>query len=70
MARRTTNYLNNKDLLIQIHKSKCTFCEFEDPEFNAFDEIIYDLYVLNDYDICTEYHVDWDIVYVDPTKIK
>ena len=70
MARRTTNYLNNKDLLIQIHKSKCTFCEFEDPKYSSFDEIIYDLEVLNDDDICTEYHGDWDIVYVDPTKMK
>lgn len=70
MARKTTNYLNNKDLLIQIHKSKYTFCEFENPDYSDFDEIIYDLDVLNNDDICTEYHGEWDIVYVDPTRMK
>ncbi len=70
MVRKTTNYLNNKDLLIQIHKSKGTFCEFENPKYSAFDEIIYDIDVLIDDNVCTEYHGDWDIVYVDPTKMK
>lgn len=48
MVRRKTNYLNNKDLLIQIHKSKCTFCEFKDDSYADFDYIIYDLKMLTD----------------------
>jgi len=55
MARANTNYLNNKDLLIEIHKSKNTYCEYEDPKFSYFDAIIYDLDVLSDDDVCTNY---------------
>tara|TARA_B100000900_G_C20595840_1_gene723355 strand:- start:1102 stop:1938 length:837 start_codon:yes stop_codon:yes gene_type:complete len=39
MAKRV-NYLNNKDILKEIHKSKSTFCSFTDPEFNQFDIIL------------------------------
>ena len=39
MARRV-NYLNNKDILKEIHKSKSTFCSFVDPEYNQFDVIL------------------------------
>lgn len=70
MVRKAINYLNNKELLIQIHKSKCSFSEFEDLKYNKFDEIIYDLNVLLDNDVCTEYFGDWDITYVDPTVLK
>jgi len=37
------NYLNNKDILVQIHKSKNTFCSFLQPEFNLFDLILLDV---------------------------
>lgn len=70
MARKTTNYLNNKDLLIQIHESKCSFCEFEDPKYSSFDQIIYDIGVLTNDDICTEHFGTWDIEYVDPKTKK
>jgi hypothetical protein len=34
------NYLNNKDLLSEIHKSKCTYCSFEKPEYHRYDIIL------------------------------
>ena len=34
------NYLNNKDILAEIHKSKNTFCSYVDPEYNQFDIIL------------------------------
>ena len=37
---RKVNYLNNKDILKQIHKSKNTFCSYVDPEYNQYDIIL------------------------------
>lgn len=37
---RKTNYLNNKDILAEIHKSKSTFCSFVDPDFAQYDIIL------------------------------
>ena len=37
---RKVNYLNNKDILKEIHKSKSTFCSFVAPEYNQFDIIL------------------------------
>ena len=34
------NYLNNKDILKEIHKSKTTYCSFLDPSFSDYDLII------------------------------
>jgi hypothetical protein len=34
------NYLNNKDMLKEIHKSKNTFCEYADPKYSEYDVII------------------------------
>ena len=39
MAKRV-NYLNNKDLLAEIHKSKLSFCWFNDEENTVYDIII------------------------------
>lgn len=36
------NYLNNKDILKEIHKSKNTYCAFIDRADNAYDVIIHD----------------------------
>ena len=41
MAKRKKNYLNNKDMLKEIHKSKITYCSFADPiEDNQQDFIV------------------------------
>ena len=41
MARRV-NYLNNKDMLVEIHKSKNNFCYYIDKKYNQFDIILHD----------------------------
>ena len=37
---RKINYLNNKDILKEIHKSKSTYCSFVDPDYHQFDIIL------------------------------
>jgi len=37
---RKINYLNNKDILSEIHKSKSAFCSFVDQEYNQYDIIL------------------------------
>jgi len=39
---RKTNYLNNKDILLEIHKSKNSFCTYLDSAYNQFDIIVTD----------------------------
>ena len=39
MARKV-NYLNNKDMLAEIHKSKATFCSYVDPSYANYDIIL------------------------------
>lgn len=34
------NYLNNKDILKEIHKSKSTYCSFSKPEYVDYDIIL------------------------------
>jgi hypothetical protein len=34
------NYLNNKDMLLEIHRSKSTYCVFEKPEYHQYDIIL------------------------------
>ena len=38
---RKVNYLNNKDILKEIHKSKSTFCSFISPSDKDYDMIVY-----------------------------
>jgi hypothetical protein len=45
MAR--NNYLNNKDILKEIHKSKTTYCSFTNAEDNAYDMILPDVSKIN-----------------------
>jgi len=37
---RKHNYLNNKDILSEIHKSKASFCSYVEDSYNQFDLII------------------------------
>ena len=37
---RKQNYLNNKDILKEIHKSKSRFCSFVDSDYHQFDIIL------------------------------
>lgn len=48
MAKRRINYLNNKDMLREIHLSKNTYCSFRDPiNDHQFDIIIDDVKKIN-----------------------
>jgi hypothetical protein len=34
------NYLNNKDMLLEIHRSKSSYCSFTKPEYHQYDLIL------------------------------
>lgn len=42
-----TNYLNNKDILKEIHKSKTTYCKYTDPSYADYDMILPDFSKIN-----------------------
>lgn len=39
-AKKPINYLNNKDIMKEIHKSKNSYCSFSDPNYHQYDFII------------------------------
>ena len=41
------NYLNNKDILKEIHKSKTTYCTYTQKEYSDYDIIVTDLKQVN-----------------------
>ena len=41
------NYLNNKDMLAEIHKSKSSYCSFTKPEYHQYDLIVPSLEKIN-----------------------
>jgi hypothetical protein len=41
------NYLNNKDILAEIHKSKSTFCSFTDKDYADYDIILPEISKVN-----------------------
>ena len=44
----TVNYLNNKDILKEINKSKLTYCYVQDEKYNNYDVIVRDINEIND----------------------
>jgi len=40
ITRKKVKYLNNRDLLAEIHKSKCSFSSFTKPEYSQYDIIL------------------------------
>jgi hypothetical protein len=44
---RKTKYLNNRDLLAEIHRSKCSFSSFVKPEYSQYDIILSNLDKIN-----------------------
>jgi hypothetical protein len=47
MTQRKVKYLNNRDLLKEIHRSKNTFCSFVDNEYKDYDIILSSLEKIN-----------------------
>jgi hypothetical protein len=41
------NYLNNKDMLLEIHRSKSSYCSFTDPAYHQYDLILPSLDKIN-----------------------
>lgn len=41
------NYLNNKDILLEIHRSKSSYCSFLDPSYHQYDIILSGLDKIN-----------------------
>lgn len=44
----TVNYLNNKDILKEINKSKLTYCYLQDEKYSNYDVIVRDINDIND----------------------
>lgn len=44
----TVNYLNNKDILKEINKSKLTYCYVQDEKYSNYDVILRDINDIND----------------------
>lgn len=44
---RKKNYLNNKDLLLEIHKSKNSYSSYIEPEYQQYDMILDDIKKVN-----------------------
>lgn len=40
VTKKPVNYLNNKDILKEIHESKNSYCYFTDKEYNRYDFIV------------------------------
>lgn len=47
MSKKPMNYLNNKELLSEIHKSKCTYSSFSKPEYHMYDIVLDDINNIN-----------------------
>ena len=47
MASTPKNYLNNKDMLLEIHRSKSSYCSFTDQKYHQYDIILPDIHKIN-----------------------
>lgn len=59
--KRSVNYLNNRDIIAEIHKSKNTYCQFNDPIYKDYDAIVENFDVVVDKETCKEHTgLDYD----------
>lgn len=70
MKKSTTIYLTNKELLSEIHTSKMTYVQIDDPMYYFYDVIVYDLDVFLNDEVCTYHTGEWEVVYIPPKKKK
>jgi hypothetical protein len=47
MTTNPKNYLNNKDMLLEIHRSKTSYCSFTDPKYHQYDLILSEVDKIN-----------------------
>ncbi|MGL6051363.1 MAG: hypothetical protein ACRC16_15475 [Aeromonas salmonicida] len=52
------NYLSNRELLKEIHRSKTSYCEFIDPEYHQYDIIVNDVAEIFDPDVQQQAQAD------------
>lgn len=71
---RKTNYLNNKDILNEVAKSKISYCEIDDPKYSYPDYIVDNIgsVVKSDDDITIARKTDSELLalFQDPETIK
>ena len=53
---RKVNYLNNKDILKEIHKSKNTYCSYTKAEYCDYDMILPDVSKINKKNVLMKYY--------------
>jgi len=70
MIKTANIYLTNKELLSEIHISKMTYVEVDDPAYYYYDTIIYDLEVLSNDEVCTEHYGEWLVNYIPKDKTE
>ena len=70
------NYLNNRDILKEIYKSKSTYCSFVEPEFAQYDIILPSVDKINQRSVAEARRNKADRIkretgeIVDPTKLN
>jgi len=75
-APRRVNYLNNRDILKEIHKSKSTYCSFLEKEYAQYDIIVLSVDKINQRTVAEARRNKADRIkrltgeIVDPTKLN
>lgn len=70
MQKTANIYLTNKELLSEIHKSKMTYVQLDDPAYYMYDTIVYDLEVFMDDEVCSYHYGEWEVTYIPSIKEK